>query len=236
MAWSTQQLADLAGTTVKAVRHYHRIGLLEEPVRTSNGYKQYQATHLVRLLQIKRVSDLGVPLAGIDAAIRAEKPRETIEALDAELAATVERLQRIRAELAVLLEHDAPLDVPAVFGPVAGDLTERDRALVTVYSQVLDDDQLDDLRTLVADPDESLAGFEALTDDADDATIDQVVGQLVVAMRRHAEQFPWMADITAASARGKEFTEAVVVPAVIEYYSQAQLTALARAHAIMTAE
>ena len=50
MAWSTQQLADLAGSTVKAVRYYHRIGLLAEPERTSNGYKQYDTTHLVRAI------------------------------------------------------------------------------------------------------------------------------------------------------------------------------------------
>lgn len=40
MAWSTQQLADLAGTTVNTVRHYHRLGLLDEPERQGNGYKQ----------------------------------------------------------------------------------------------------------------------------------------------------------------------------------------------------
>ncbi|WP_433560110.1 MerR family DNA-binding transcriptional regulator [Pseudonocardia xinjiangensis] len=28
MAWSTRELADLAGTTVRAVRHYHDVGLL----------------------------------------------------------------------------------------------------------------------------------------------------------------------------------------------------------------
>ena len=31
MPWSTRELAELAGTTVKAVRHYHEIGLLDEP-------------------------------------------------------------------------------------------------------------------------------------------------------------------------------------------------------------
>ncbi|MBX0301124.1 MerR family DNA-binding transcriptional regulator [Cryobacterium sp. 1639] len=65
MAWSTRELAELAGTTLKAVRHYHQIGLLDEPGRTSNGYKQYQVAHLVRLLQITRLANLGVPLAQI---------------------------------------------------------------------------------------------------------------------------------------------------------------------------
>lgn len=65
MAWSTRQLAELAGTTVKAVRHYHKIGLLEEPHRTSNGYKQYDVRHLLSLLRITRLTDLDMPLAQI---------------------------------------------------------------------------------------------------------------------------------------------------------------------------
>ncbi len=52
MAWSTRQLAALAGTTLRAVRHYHEVGLLDEPERASNGYKQYRTEHLLRLLRI----------------------------------------------------------------------------------------------------------------------------------------------------------------------------------------
>ncbi|MEQ3553652.1 WhiB family transcriptional regulator [Pseudonocardia nematodicida] len=40
VAWSTRQLAELAGTTVRAVRHYHEVGLLDEPARRANGYKR----------------------------------------------------------------------------------------------------------------------------------------------------------------------------------------------------
>src|SRR4051794_28710508 len=102
MAFSTRQLADLAGTTVKAVRHYHEVGLLDMPERASNGYKQYKISHLMRLIQIKRLSDLGVPLSQVAAMGRAdEEPDEAIRVLDAELEATVDRLNRIRAELAV---------------------------------------------------------------------------------------------------------------------------------------
>ncbi|MDN3482326.1 MerR family transcriptional regulator [Arthrobacter sp. APC 3897] len=63
MAWSTRELAELAHTTVNTVRHYHRLGLLEEPDRRYNGYKQYGARHLVSLLRIRRLAALGVPLA-----------------------------------------------------------------------------------------------------------------------------------------------------------------------------
>lgn len=65
VAWSTSELATLAGTTVNTIRHYHRLGLLEEPDRRHNGYKQYEMVDLVRLLHIRRLVELGVPLSRI---------------------------------------------------------------------------------------------------------------------------------------------------------------------------
>ncbi len=58
MTWSTRELATLAGTTVNTVRHYHRVGLLDEPQRMSNGYKQYGVAHLVRETINERNTDL----------------------------------------------------------------------------------------------------------------------------------------------------------------------------------
>jgi DNA-binding transcriptional MerR regulator len=62
MAWSTREIAQLAGTTVRAVRYYHQVGLLEEPRRCSNGYEQYGVTHLVRTVRIRRLTELGFSL------------------------------------------------------------------------------------------------------------------------------------------------------------------------------
>ncbi len=112
MAWSTRQVAELAGTTVKAVRHYHKVGLLEEPERDTNGYKRYGVPHLVRLLRIRRLSDLGVSLPQIAAMGDAdEHPQEALRLLDAELAAAVDRIQRVRAELALILRQSLPTDL-----------------------------------------------------------------------------------------------------------------------------
>ena len=38
------QLASYTGVTVRAVRHYHQIGLLPEPDRDASGYRRYGAT------------------------------------------------------------------------------------------------------------------------------------------------------------------------------------------------
>ncbi|NEE29361.1 MerR family transcriptional regulator, partial [Streptomyces sp. SID7982] len=63
--WSTSQLADLAGTTERAVRHYHQVGLVPEPERRANGYKRYGVRHLVRVLRIRRLSRLGLSLTRV---------------------------------------------------------------------------------------------------------------------------------------------------------------------------
>jgi DNA-binding transcriptional MerR regulator len=35
------ELADLAGVTVRTIRHYHAKGLLAEPPRDPSGYRRY---------------------------------------------------------------------------------------------------------------------------------------------------------------------------------------------------
>ena len=44
------QLAAYAGVTVRAVRHYHQIGLLPEPERDASGYRRYGPTAVVSLI------------------------------------------------------------------------------------------------------------------------------------------------------------------------------------------
>ena len=105
MAWSTRELADLTGTTVNTVRHYHRLGLLDLPERSVNGYKQYGVQHVVRLLRIRRLVDLGVPLMQIaELSSDVERTPEALLAVDAQLAEQIERLQRARDDIAAILD------------------------------------------------------------------------------------------------------------------------------------
>ena len=73
MAWSTNQLADLAGVTLRSIRHWHDVGLLPEPGRLSNGYKQYTARHLVLALRIARLTSLGFSLEHVAAMLDSEE-------------------------------------------------------------------------------------------------------------------------------------------------------------------
>ena len=66
------QLADYAGVTIKAVRHYHARGLMEEPPRDSSGYRRYSADHAIQLIKIKTLAEAGVPLMRIKELLAAD--------------------------------------------------------------------------------------------------------------------------------------------------------------------
>ncbi|WP_017591510.1 helix-turn-helix domain-containing protein [Nocardiopsis potens] len=237
MAWSTRQLAELADTTVKAVRHYHEIGLLDVPERASNGYKQYGVSHLVRLVQIKRLSDLGVPLAQIAAMGRAdEEPDEAIRVLDAELEATIERLTRIRAELAVILRHRASPEVPPGFAPVSRSLSETRRSLLMVYSAVFSEEGMERLRRMAAEQEEIDDEFERLPADADEAAIGLLAERMAPVVRAAREEHPWSADPTADSPRGAKLAESAIAQAVAELYNPAQIRVLQRLNGLLAAD
>jgi len=65
MDWSVQQIATLAGTTGRTLRHYDDIGLLKPSRTGNNGYRYYGRDALVRLQRILLLRDLGLGLPAI---------------------------------------------------------------------------------------------------------------------------------------------------------------------------
>ncbi|HLJ50396.1 MAG TPA: MerR family transcriptional regulator [Bryobacteraceae bacterium] len=63
-SYRIQEFAALAGVTVKTLRHYDRLGLLQ-PRRTDAGYRLYSERDLERLEQIVALRYLGFPLKEI---------------------------------------------------------------------------------------------------------------------------------------------------------------------------
>ena len=55
-------LAEAVGVSTRAVRHYHRIGLLPEPPRRINGYRTYGVRDVLRLARVRRLTELGLSL------------------------------------------------------------------------------------------------------------------------------------------------------------------------------
>lgn len=110
------QAAAFAGVTVKTVRHYHRLGLVEEPERDHSGYRRYGSTDLLRLVQVRTLATAGVPLAEIGdlldaepekfAAAVADVQRRLTERID-DLVARRDTLQRLADGDRVLLSDRA---------------------------------------------------------------------------------------------------------------------------------
>lgn len=232
MAWSTSELAELAGTTVNTVRHYHRLGLLAEPERRYNGYKQYGVLDLVRLLRIRRLADLGIPLARIGAALEGGDTDDALSALDAELAESIRRLQQARDDIATIRREKAPIDSPPGFEAVARGLSAADSSIIHIYRRLYDADAMDDLRRMVAEdvtPAEVSAELDGLPADADDATRQRLAAALAPAIAQNLRDFPWLTDPVAHLSRDQRVTREIFVEAVVELYNPAQRDVLARA-------
>lgn len=86
--WRTAKFARHAGVTVRALRHYDRLGLLK-PKRTAAGYRLYTEADLTTLEQIVALKFIGIPLRQIAALQRTtrepladvlQRQRRTLEA------------------------------------------------------------------------------------------------------------------------------------------------------------
>jgi DNA-binding transcriptional MerR regulator len=238
VAWSTREVSELAGTSLRAVRHYHQVGLLAEPQRSSNGYKLYGVTHLVRLVRIKRLADLGFSLPQIAAMGDADDhPEEALRDLDAELAATIERLQRARVELGLILTSSAPTDLPPEFvaPDTAAKLSGADRSLVVVLTRVLGPQGLQTYAELLenapADPD--VAVFDDLGDDTDEATRQDIAERLVPYIRAIYAAHPDLLESRTDAPGGARFANETIATAMSELYNVAQLDILRRANEML---
>ncbi|MGW6936844.1 MerR family transcriptional regulator [Lentzea sp. NPDC054927] len=107
--------AAFAGTTPRAIRHYHEIGLLPEPERGTDGRRRYGYDDMIRLLWIRRMAEAGISLDDMRAAFRETRDigkslgrlEETLAAKEAGIQrqrAVVQRLQAVGSPLGLLSE------------------------------------------------------------------------------------------------------------------------------------
>ncbi|MFD7025743.1 MerR family transcriptional regulator [Promicromonospora sukumoe] len=192
----SSELAALAGVTIRALRHYHQIGLLEEPERSGDDNREYEVRHLARLLRIVRLTELGVPLAELpevldDAGVAAD----LLDRLDEEAAAEIDRFTTRRAVIAVLRQHRAMPDLPpsaaryeAVLqaaADVAPDLVRYEREQLALLAHLVGEERtaaltrtLTQLAPLTPDVTALLRRFAALGPD----TPEEEVGHVADAM------------------------------------------------------
>jgi MerR family transcriptional regulator, thiopeptide resistance regulator len=95
MEWSIQELAKLANTTSRTLRHYDEVGLLPPRRTGANGYRYYDEASLLRLQRILLLRELGLGLPQIAEVLdRQTSEQLTLEAHLAWLRQEQERLQR----------------------------------------------------------------------------------------------------------------------------------------------
>jgi DNA-binding transcriptional MerR regulator len=102
------QLAEHCGVTVRAIRHYHRIGLLAEPERDASGYRRYGAKAVVNLIRIKVLAEGGVPLVRVHQLLEATPAEfaEAVAGIDEALESQIAQMEHKRRQLRGLLAGD----------------------------------------------------------------------------------------------------------------------------------
>ncbi len=174
----SNEVAKLAGVSVRTLRHYHSLDLLPEPPRSDNGYRDYTAADVARVLRIKRLASLGFPLARIGAVLEeldapkepaganadsattdtAPSPLSALEELDRELALEIERLQEQRRTIAELRAENLDPDLPVRFSRVLrmlpgvdtlADASPADRTALIVAGHLYDEEELGELERVI---------------------------------------------------------------------------------------
>jgi DNA-binding transcriptional MerR regulator len=123
--------------SVKALRHYHDVGLLEPAeVDPETGYRRYRIDQIPTAQVIRRLRDLGMPLDGVRAVIHApdvnarnEAIAEHLRRMEGELEQTRSTVQSLRllldaspsVPLAVAYREEGPSPVLAIRDVIAYD-------------------------------------------------------------------------------------------------------------------
>lgn len=103
---SIQDVARLAGTTSRTLRHYHRMGLLPPSRMGRNGYRYYDDGALVRLQRILLLRDLGLGLPAIAEVLdREAEPARALRKHLELLRQEQERLARQIASVSLTIEQ-----------------------------------------------------------------------------------------------------------------------------------
>lgn len=93
--------AALSGLTVKAIRHYENLGLVQASARTAAGYRQYSDEDIFRLRQIQYFRELKFPLQEVAKLLNA--PQEEVEeAMQRQRAVVEQQLEEYRRAQAIL--------------------------------------------------------------------------------------------------------------------------------------
>lgn len=77
MEWSIREIARLAGTTSRTLRHYDQLGVLRPSRVGKNGYRYYDTGALLQLQRILLLRELGVDLGTIAEVLEGQRDHHT---------------------------------------------------------------------------------------------------------------------------------------------------------------
>jgi MerR family transcriptional regulator, thiopeptide resistance regulator len=98
MEWSIVDIARLAGTTSRTLRHYGDVGVLPPSRIGSNGYRYYDEAALLRLQRILLLRDLGLGLAAIGQVLAGHS--DSSQALTTHLVWLAQEKERLERQIA----------------------------------------------------------------------------------------------------------------------------------------
>ena len=235
------QAAAFAGVTVRAIRHYHQHGLLDEPRRDHSGYRRYTSADLLRLVQVRTLAAAGVPLAEIKslldadpdrfAAALVEVERRLTDRID-ELIARRDTLRRLASGDRALLPERACalLDRAPGLGFTAADVALAREALVLVRVLVPEsfDDYLAQVERALEDP-RWVALNKRVWDAGEWEPDDPRVDELAAAVADHLIAYPWLVPgLPGLQARA----DGAVRFGLLNHYGEEQKPAWARLTAL----
>ncbi len=96
------RVARLTGVSAKAIRYYEDIGLLPRPAREANRYRRYSWADVNRLILLRRIRLLGVPLSAAKPLLAGAHDARCADVRDELLALVDERLAAVDREIAEL--------------------------------------------------------------------------------------------------------------------------------------
>lgn len=197
LEYSVKQAANLVGITERALRYYQQLGLIPASERRG-GSLVYTKEHLLPLLQIRRLTIMGLTLDDVAELLAAPDDARSVqqlENLDRALADRVAEIQAQRRIIGELLRIQLPIDTLPEFARYIS-------ALQRLGAQNMDAATIALINTV--------AGFE---DGADSETLNGLIGQL--------STFPVASDLIVLEERlhaiGPDSTERDVATLALDY-------------------
>lgn len=101
------EVARALGCSVRTIRHYHQRGVVPEPERKANGYRDYSLADLAALVKVRQLAVAGIPLKSLTG-----EPEDALyDAALKEIERRVANLEEQRARL-IRLRNNPPGPAP----------------------------------------------------------------------------------------------------------------------------